>query len=643
MPASSFRDHVIICGLGRIGYRVVQEFLDIGQPIVIIERDEHGSFNDFARSRDVPLLIGDARQPDKLESAGIAGCLSMIIVTDDDLTNLDIALTARTVRDDVHVVLRVFNDTLARKLEGSFGIRTVFSTSAIAAPTVAAAALMRGVRHALHVGDRLLSTIELTVAAGSTLVGETVGTLEQRLNVSAIELYTAAGNELRPESDHRVAAEERIVVVGELDMLRRLRDLNHTPGAADDPQLATAGSRSRQGGRADQSQPGLRSTLVPLARQARRLAQANMRDADLLLRESFGPLGAFLTLLLLVTWALALGYRDPADGSRATWAESFYCALMMAGFQPTLDLPREPLVQLVFFTWPFLSLYLLARGALSFVLLLLDKRNRRDAWNMALATTYREHLIVCGLGRIGYRVVQEFRELGYEVVAIEQQAGAEFNEAIRATGVPVLIGDIRQEELLRTAGVAHCLALVVVSDDDLANLDVALTAREIRSDVHVVVRVFNDALADKLEGSFGIRTAFSISALAAPTLAAAALMRGVRHALHVGNRLLSTIELTIQRGSRLDGRFIRRVEHDQNIAVIELRSGGSGESDLRPKPDHRLGADDLIVVVGELHDLSLLRDLNNESEDDPMGRNREAVLRRLLRRSPVTERLDVQS
>jgi voltage-gated potassium channel len=635
---SSYEDHVIICGLNRVGYRVVQEFRNIGQAVVVLAHLEDHEFGDLVRSQEVPVLNGDARQPELLEAAGVDRCLALLLVTDDDLSNLDIALTARELRPAVHIVMRVFNDALARKLESSFGIRTAFSTSATAAPTVAAAALMRGVRHALHVGNHLLSTLELRLRADGQLVGRTIERLEQTLHVSVIELHTPGGDGLRPQAGHCLQPDDVIVVVGELVVLAELRDLNGDQ--FDDPLGNRRGAVLRRIAERDAAQqsaalPKTVPFTVRVARPLRRLlrlTKANLRDADLLLRESREALGPLLVLLLLGTWALALGYID-SDGNRIGWSAALYAMLMMAAFQPVLDLPQNGALQLLFFIWPFVSLYLLGRGALSFALLLLDKRNRRDAWDMALATTYRDHMIVCGLGKVGYRVVQELHDLGYEVVAIEHNLQGPFNEAVRALGVPVLIGDIRQEELLRTAGVPHCLALIIVSHDDLTNLDAALSAREIRPDVHIVMRVFNDALARKLESSFGIRTAFSISATAAPTLAAAALLRGVRHALHVSGRLLSTIEIVVQRGSRLDSHFIGRIEHQVHASVIELRRANQATTDLHPRRDYRLSAGDEIVVLGELHALRELRHLNDEHEDDPLGARRDAVLRRLVSRA----------
>jgi voltage-gated potassium channel len=649
MTTSSYHEHVIVCGLGKVGFRVVEEFLSIGQDVVAIESDERRGFNELVRGQNVPLIIGDARQAELLRSAGVARCLALVVVTNDDLTNLDIALTAREVRPDVHIVMRAFNDTLARKLEASFGIRTAFSTSAIAAPTFAAAALMRGVRHALHVGGRLLSTIDLTVREGGCLDGQALDAIEQRYNVTAIELrrFGSSDSDLRPSGELRLAAGDTLVVLGELLALAELRDLNAALPEAEHTRRASARERVRRPDNPSRvarraPRPGLLGRLAYPLRRGWRLLRANLRDLDLLLRDSVEPLSAFVVFLLLGTLLLhglrnpnsgelvVPGYSYPEGGATLGWAESFYAMLMMAAFQAPYPFPQQHWwIQAIFFLWPFLSLVLLARGALSFFLLLLDKRNRAEAWDVALASTYRDHMIVCGISKSGYRVVQEFIDLGYEVVAVDRDAKGEFNELLRGQGVPVLVGDTRQQEVLRGAGVAYCQAMIVTSDDDLNNLDTALTARELRPDLRIVLGLFSDALAAKVEGAFGIRTTFSTSAIAAPTFAAAALMRGVRHALHVGSRLLTTVELVIRPDGRLDGRFIGAIEQELNLSVIELRRSVAEASDLRPRADYRLGSGDRIVVVGELQALDELRRLNQEANNDPLGRNREAVLTRL--------------
>ena len=318
-------------------------------------------------------------------------------------------------------------------------------------------------------------------------------------------------------------------------------------------------------------------------------------------------------LAFVCTW-LALGlvlwrFYQPNEQPIAL-PEALYTAFAQMLFQPQ-PFPRNPWLQPLFFLAPAMGLALVARGALSAGLLIFDKRNRREAWQMALASTYRNHIIVCGLGKVGYRVVGQLLATGNEVVGVERgkdNQQSEFVELLIGQGVPVITGDARRLEILLAAGLQHARSVVCVINDDLTNLDIALTARERRPDVRIVLRVFSDTLAEKLQSAFNIKTAFSTSALAAPTFAAAALNRDVTNALYVGDKFLTTQEVCVASGGALDGRLVGTIEQAHDISVL-YRRNERGE-DLRPRGDYRLASGDIIVIIGTLTSLEQIALLN---------------------------------
>ena len=67
----TYNNHVIVCGLGRIGYRITLELLKFGRDIVIIESDEDGRFIEKAKSLDVTVIIADARRSENLLKANV--------------------------------------------------------------------------------------------------------------------------------------------------------------------------------------------------------------------------------------------------------------------------------------------------------------------------------------------------------------------------------------------------------------------------------------------------------------------------------------------------------------------------------------------------------------------------------------------
>jgi Trk K+ transport system NAD-binding subunit len=148
------------------------------------------------------------------------------------------------------------------------------------------------------------------------------------------------------------------------------------------------------------------------------------------------------------------------------------------------------------------------------------------------ARRQRDHVIVAGLGRVGYRVVGLLRDLDVPVVGIEEQAESPFRSAVADT-TPVLTGNARLVENLERAGVRQARALVACTDDDLTNLAACLEARRCHGTVTTVARVGDDELADRLGPAFGLDLVASTTRVAASAFIAAATDGSARRAVAV--------------------------------------------------------------------------------------------------------------
>ncbi|APR76304.1 TrkA-N domain protein [Minicystis rosea] len=135
----------------------------------------------------------------------------------------------------------------------------------------------------------------------------------------------------------------------------------------------------------------------------------------------------------------------------------------------------------------------------------------------------RGRFVVVGLGRVGRMVVSLLRRLGAEVTVVTARTRDDWLEDAREQGATVFLGDGRDGRLLAKAGIDRADALVVATDGDLVNLEIALDARRIRADLPIVARIFDQTLARHVEGSLGLRRALGVSNVAAPVFAAASL------------------------------------------------------------------------------------------------------------------------
>jgi Trk K+ transport system NAD-binding subunit len=345
-----------------------------------------------------------------------------------------------------------------------------------------------------------------------------------------------------------------------------------------------------------------------MKRQWRRTLRAQLRDMRVLLRESWVSLLLFMILLIGGALLFHLVYTYPDTDQHPSFGEALHATFALVFFETLLPFPEQPYLQVLFFLIPMLGLVVVAGGLLRFGTALLNKQARGQKWQVAMASTYRDHTIVCGLGKLGYRVTQQLLNFGQDVVGIEINPQGRFVEKARDLGIPLIIANARRSENLVKAGVKLAAAVIPCTDDELINLDIALDARELNPDIRVIMRMFDADLARRIESGFGIHTAFSTTALAAPIFAAAAMRLDIKHSFYLGDQLLNLSELVVEPGPRLTGWPLQKLEAELDLSTVCYQ--GQDVTDLHPNPDLVLGTGDKVLVLASLETLARLKDLN---------------------------------
>ncbi len=352
------------------------------------------------------------------------------------------------------------------------------------------------------------------------------------------------------------------------------------------------------------------SSTTTRRRTRQQTLQKNWRDFRVLLRAFSRPTILFVGTLIvfgLLYWFLADISNIP---DKPGPVESIFIVLSMIFLQANTSFPDPFYLQIFFFIMPIIGIILLSAGAANLGVKLFNKSARGQDWEVALASMYSDHIVVCGLGKLGYRVTLQLLDFGQSVVAIERDADKDFIAAARERDVPVIIGDARQRAVLRKAGVERASAVVCCTQDELANLDIALDARELHPDIKVVLRMFDETLAGKVEKGFGIHTAFSMSALAAPAFAAAATRAHIDYSFYVGGTLLHVSQVSVSDDSPLSNMTMEDAERKYNMTIVMHQTGG--ELRLHPTYDEVIRTGDLLVVFATLDVLGQIGAMNHD-------------------------------
>lgn len=288
-------------------------------------------------------------------------------------------------------------------------------------------------------------------------------------------------------------------------------------------------------------------------------------------RRILPPIAAVAGYLLVATVVMRWDLQRAGEAT-ADFQSTLYAVYRQLFFEPVEALPTRPIGRAMVWVTPLVGLVLVAQGLVKVASAMFDKDARRNLWDSIMTDQMRGHIVVCGMGHVGYRVVEELRRLGEEIVGLELSEDGSFIEVVRGWGIPVYIGDARRDEMLVTCGVARAKAVVCATSNDLANLEIALDSKRMNPTVRVVMRMFDQRLAGKVGGALDLDESFSTSALSAPLIAIQATHDGVRSAYRVDEQVRVLAEAVI--GPGMAGEAVSAAEDKVPCRVVQRRHAG---------------------------------------------------------------------
>lgn len=559
------RPHYVVCGSDPLAYRLVNELLSGGRPArvtVIVPPGRRSELTDVAAIKGIRVIRAGRPDEATLRSAGLVGAAALALVHPDDVTNLHIALCAQEVEPDLRLVIRMFNTSLGNGVRRLFADCAVLSDAAMAAPVFVAAALGEvAPTHFRHAGRTMQVARRADVPPDRVVC--LLGTGSADGGVTVLPADPPAGG------------------AGPGDIV--LAEASGRPAATVVAARRIVRSRRR------------RRPWAALRRAGRALINRKLGVATLVVLAVVGVAGTILAQIRGV----------------GLW-QAVYLTLVTAVSGPDIEIDQDVPVQVVqvLLTLGGLALVPLITAAVVDALVnarlaLADGRS---------AVSRRDHVVVVGLGNVGTRVIRQLHDLGIEVVAIDKNPDARGARIAAQLDIPLIVGDAAREENLRAASVDACQALVVLSTDDVTNLQAALNGRGLNPDLRVVLRLFEGDFAARVQKAFNINISRSVSYLAAPAFAYAIRNRDVIATIPLDRHVLLVAEVAVATGSPLDGADLRTAERAAGVRVIGLSLAGATWVNWSLPTGHRLRPGDRLTVVSRR---AGLRQLTEQAAADP--------------------------
>ncbi len=223
--------HYIICGGGRIGERIVEEFIKAKIPFVVIEKEEERINLLVEKYPELIYVRGDATDEDILRKARIEKAKGLLTTFPSDADNLFVVISARAINPRLRIISRAAQEETQDKLAAA-GVDAVILPDLIGALRMASLVIRPNVVSFLDImtgtGEVTLNLEEVEIPAGSWLIGKTLGDAKIPSKTGLIVIAVKKEGEdkfkFNPLSSEKINSNDVLVVLGNDEQISRLRE-----------------------------------------------------------------------------------------------------------------------------------------------------------------------------------------------------------------------------------------------------------------------------------------------------------------------------------------------------------------------------------------------------------------------------------
>jgi Trk K+ transport system NAD-binding subunit len=329
-----------------------------------------------------------------------------------------------------------------------------------------------------------------------------------------------------------------------------------------------------------------------------RIVRAVWGDTSALLREFRRPIIVLIISVFFGGWLYG-ELLVVSGGERLPYVDLPFVMMALMVFETPTSIPREWYLVIFWYVMPALALYIVGRGAVDFVRLFFNRNERRDAWEEALASTYRNHVIVLGVGHVGIRVIRILCQMGFEVVGIDLDLDADVSRELDDLGAVCIIGDGRLADTLEKAGLKHAQTFIACTSNDHVNLEAVMRVRDMNPHIRIVARMWDNQFANQMKRFMGVEAVISSSDQAAPAFAGVAVGIEITQTLTINGVDYSMINLTVEPDSFVEGMSVASLQSDNDMDVV--LHGRGDDVRVHPEGEISVQAGDALVIFAR-HD-----------------------------------------
>lgn len=222
------KNHIIVCGAGKVGSNVIARMLHEPQQFVVIEKDT--LLYERLCEQKVLVINGDATLDEVLLEAGVKRASGIITALSHDADNVYVTLTGKSLNPKITIIARAERPEAEEKLRRAGADRVIFPSvmggrqmvSAITRPVI-----MDFVENVFYNKELHMDIAEITVSPQSPLVGKSMMESDIKNRYDSIVVAIKRSDELitNPKATEVICAEDIMVVLGQRNTLNKLNEI----------------------------------------------------------------------------------------------------------------------------------------------------------------------------------------------------------------------------------------------------------------------------------------------------------------------------------------------------------------------------------------------------------------------------------
>ncbi len=597
-------EYILVCGLGSLGQQSVLALKRFGVAVSAIEQKQLTQF-------DIPglptlldqFIIGDCAYEPTLDQLDWPNCRAVIIATSNDQINIETALLARQRSATTRLVVRCSKLNLNQLLEEKLGNFIAYDPLELPANAYALAALGSETLGFFKLSEQWLHVVHRSLPPNHSWIHQFK--LYELNNKSRRILAHRSLNNPWPTHFSQfdqatiLHAHDELIYIELIDhwQLKQDNSARRSPRSTVVPRSMSSASRE-----ITHSPHGKSQKFIPLTLGLKRLQHLK----HWLTTRPVVLLAAIMIISLLAIGTFLLHISLPQTQG---WSAFYSTAVLLLGGYGDLFEKLEEAEEYRWLVQLLALLLTLAGTAMVGILYALLTENllaqQFTLIRKRVPVPERQHVVIIGLGRVGKRVANLLKEWRQPFVCVSFST-PDPNAVQR---FPVINESL--PECLTQANLAEAKSVLVLTDKDLLNLEVALLTQKLNEDAELIIRTNKSELSRALIGLLPQAQVLDAYSLAAEVFVGAAFGENILNLFQLNQNTILVAEYQIEAHDTLIGLLMGEVSCGYKVIPIWYQSANASSAHFFPSDDIILRNGDRLIILATINGLKKIevRDL----------------------------------